>query len=179
MVTTTITRHFTTRSLAHFGDHFAPQFNIVALSLGHVLILVNLVLLHVTGWCPTLLFAALFPKFESDLLSQTSTTQISNNCNFPFHTAETSARESAVLRHSATSEIYSVLTYRVDTDPSCRSYSSGTHRRHHLYVASSLIATNSGLAWHTDDQTLRAKFEEFGQVDEAVSRHTRQERHCT
>nr|POF20059.1 glycine-rich rna-binding protein 4, mitochondrial [Quercus suber] len=25
-----------------------------------------------------------------------------------------------------------------------------------------------GLAWHTDDQTLRAKFEEFGQVDEAI-----------
>jgi RNA recognition motif-containing protein len=25
-----------------------------------------------------------------------------------------------------------------------------------------------GLAWHTDDQTLRAKFEEFGQVEEAV-----------
>ncbi|PNS18018.1 hypothetical protein CAC42_3977 [Sphaceloma murrayae] len=25
-----------------------------------------------------------------------------------------------------------------------------------------------GLAWHTDDTTLRAKFEEFGQVDEAV-----------
>ncbi|KAI6897343.1 hypothetical protein KC316_g7888 [Hortaea werneckii] len=25
-----------------------------------------------------------------------------------------------------------------------------------------------GLAWHTDDQTLRSKFEEFGQVDEAI-----------
>lgn len=25
-----------------------------------------------------------------------------------------------------------------------------------------------GLAWHTDDQTLRTKFEEYGQVDEAV-----------
>ncbi|KAI5798834.1 hypothetical protein EDC01DRAFT_628689 [Geopyxis carbonaria] len=25
-----------------------------------------------------------------------------------------------------------------------------------------------GLAWHTDDTTLRAKFEEFGQVEEAV-----------
>jgi len=25
-----------------------------------------------------------------------------------------------------------------------------------------------GLAWHTDDQTLRTKFEEFGQVEEAV-----------
>jgi hypothetical protein len=32
---------------------------------------------------------------------------------------------------------------------------------------------DSGLAWHTDDQTLRAKFEEFGQVDEAVSRSLR------
>jgi hypothetical protein len=27
----------------------------------------------------------------------------------------------------------------------------------------------SGLAWHTDDKTLREKFEEFGTVDEAVS----------
>lgn len=26
----------------------------------------------------------------------------------------------------------------------------------------------SGLAWHTDDTTLRAKFEEYGQVEEAV-----------
>ncbi|KAJ4345251.1 Glycine-rich RNA-binding protein 4, mitochondrial [Didymosphaeria variabile] len=25
-----------------------------------------------------------------------------------------------------------------------------------------------GLAWHTDDGTLRQKFEEFGQVEEAV-----------
>jgi RNA recognition motif-containing protein len=30
----------------------------------------------------------------------------------------------------------------------------------------------SGLAWHTDDGTLRAKFEEFGQVEEAVSSST-------
>jgi hypothetical protein len=28
---------------------------------------------------------------------------------------------------------------------------------------------NRGLAWHTDDQTLRTKFEEYGQVEEAVS----------
>ncbi|OAL55706.1 hypothetical protein IQ07DRAFT_583151, partial [Pyrenochaeta sp. DS3sAY3a] len=27
---------------------------------------------------------------------------------------------------------------------------------------------HSGLAWHTDDQALRQKFEEFGQVEEAV-----------
>ena len=27
----------------------------------------------------------------------------------------------------------------------------------------------SGLAWHTDDAALRTKFEEFGQVEEAVS----------
>ncbi|KAI4217299.1 MAG: hypothetical protein LQ351_000608 [Letrouitia transgressa] len=25
-----------------------------------------------------------------------------------------------------------------------------------------------GLAWHTDDSALRAKFEEFGQVEEAI-----------
>lgn len=31
----------------------------------------------------------------------------------------------------------------------------------------------SGLAWHTDDNTLRAKFEEFGVVEEAVSIITR------
>ena len=30
----------------------------------------------------------------------------------------------------------------------------------------------SGLAWHTDDQTLRAKFEEFGAVEEAVSENS-------
>ena len=29
----------------------------------------------------------------------------------------------------------------------------------------------SGLAWHTDDNALRAKFEEFGQVEEAASTH--------
>jgi len=28
---------------------------------------------------------------------------------------------------------------------------------------------HSGLAWHTDDVTLRSKFEEFGVVEEAVS----------
>lgn len=33
------------------------------------------------------------------------------------------------------------------------------------------MTVSSGLAWHTDDQTLRTKFEEFGQVDEAVSEH--------
>ena len=33
-----------------------------------------------------------------------------------------------------------------------------------------LIQSSSGLAWHTDDTTLRSKFEEFGQVEEAVSR---------
>jgi len=27
---------------------------------------------------------------------------------------------------------------------------------------------DSGLAWHTDDSALRAKFEEFGVVEEAV-----------
>jgi len=26
----------------------------------------------------------------------------------------------------------------------------------------------SGLAWHTDDSALRAKFEQYGQVEEAV-----------
>lgn len=31
-----------------------------------------------------------------------------------------------------------------------------------------LMHHTSGLAWHTDDQTLRSKFEEFGQVQEAV-----------
>jgi hypothetical protein len=31
-----------------------------------------------------------------------------------------------------------------------------------------LTNRRSGLAWHTDDSTLRAKFEEFGQVEEAV-----------
>ena len=31
------------------------------------------------------------------------------------------------------------------------------------------LSYHSGLAWHTDDQALRQKFEEFGQVEEAVS----------
>jgi hypothetical protein len=29
--------------------------------------------------------------------------------------------------------------------------------------------TTSGLAWHTDENALRQKFEEFGAVEEAVS----------
>jgi len=37
-----------------------------------------------------------------------------------------------------------------------------------LHMDSLLINRHSGLAWHTDDAALRAKFEEFGQVDEAV-----------
>lgn len=32
-----------------------------------------------------------------------------------------------------------------------------------------LMLSPSGLAWHTDDVALRARFEEFGQVEEAVS----------
>lgn len=31
-----------------------------------------------------------------------------------------------------------------------------------------MLTEISGLAWHTDDNALRAKFEEFGQVEEAV-----------
>lgn len=31
------------------------------------------------------------------------------------------------------------------------------------------MAMNSGLAWHTDENALRQKFEEFGAVEEAVS----------
>jgi hypothetical protein len=31
------------------------------------------------------------------------------------------------------------------------------------------LTLNRGLAWHTDDQALRQKFEEFGAVEEAVS----------
>lgn len=30
---------------------------------------------------------------------------------------------------------------------------------------------SSGLAWHTDDEALRTKFEEFGTVEEAVKPH--------
>lgn len=33
-----------------------------------------------------------------------------------------------------------------------------------------MLTPRSGLAWHTDDTTLRTKFEEFGSVEEAVSR---------
>jgi RNA recognition motif-containing protein len=31
------------------------------------------------------------------------------------------------------------------------------------------MRTSSGLAWHTDENALRQKFEEFGTVEEAVS----------
>lgn len=43
--------------------------------------------------------------------------------------------------------------------------SSGT-ALHHASIA--VLTFGSGLAWHTDDGTLRAKFEEFGNVEEAV-----------
>lgn len=33
-----------------------------------------------------------------------------------------------------------------------------------------LTECQSGLAWHTEEATLRQKFEEFGVVEEAVSR---------
>ena len=42
------------------------------------------------------------------------------------------------------------------------------HSSPHLRRAALLTCNYRGLAWHTDDQTLRTKFEEFGQVQEAV-----------
>lgn len=36
-----------------------------------------------------------------------------------------------------------------------------------------LTITTSGLAWHTDENALRQKFEEFGAVEEAVSYNRR------
>jgi RNA recognition motif-containing protein len=38
-----------------------------------------------------------------------------------------------------------------------------------LVILNLLNLAYSGLAWHTDDATLRSKFEEFGTVEEAVS----------
>ncbi|KAL9066399.1 MAG: hypothetical protein Q9157_007159 [Trypethelium eluteriae] len=35
-------------------------------------------------------------------------------------------------------------------------------------IPAGVIHSPSGLAWHTDDTTLRSKFEEFGQVEEAI-----------
>lgn len=32
-----------------------------------------------------------------------------------------------------------------------------------------VLNASSGLAWHTDDDTLRSKFSEFGNIEEAVS----------
>jgi hypothetical protein len=52
----------------------------------------------------------------------------------------------------------------------CPSCSLGKRSLVHRYNLSALIQSSSGLAWHTDDTTLRSKFEEFGQVEEAVSR---------
>lgn len=41
-----------------------------------------------------------------------------------------------------------------------------------LFDCQQRLTGNSGLAWHTDDSALRAKFEEFGQVEEAVRPYT-------
>jgi hypothetical protein len=45
-------------------------------------------------------------------------------------------------------------------------------------LSSAHLTTSSGLAWHTDDTALRQKFEEFGQVEEAVSRTPPERRPC-
>lgn len=61
-----------------------------------------------------------------------------------------------------------------------RPFSVRIRRHHHVktlhWVSRPIAAVDgprlmlhSGLAWHTDDQALRQKFEEFGQVEEAVS----------
>lgn len=52
----------------------------------------------------------------------------------------------------------------------CPSCSLGKWSLVHRHSLDALIQSSSGLAWHTDDNTLRSKFEEFGQVEEAVSR---------
>lgn len=39
---------------------------------------------------------------------------------------------------------------------------------HHALYLSSFADRLRGLAWHTDDNALRMKFEEFGAVEEAV-----------
>ena len=53
---------------------------------------------------------------------------------------------------------------------SCRSFSSGAFFLASLRcgVARPSLTPNSGLAWHTEEGTLRQKFEEFGPVEEAV-----------
>jgi hypothetical protein len=38
------------------------------------------------------------------------------------------------------------------------------------YADVKFVNFTSGLSWHTDDATLRQKFEEFGTVEEAVSK---------
>jgi hypothetical protein len=37
-----------------------------------------------------------------------------------------------------------------------------------LLCDANILTVTRGLAWHTDDATLRQKFEEFGTVEEAV-----------
>ena len=49
----------------------------------------------------------------------------------------------------------------------CLSSSSGKFVFHSF--ATKLTSIISGLAWHTDENALRQKFEEFGAVEEAVS----------
>lgn len=102
--------HYWHRSLAHFGDHFAPsvhrrssqpwtranpgQFGVAA-----------------CDWLvPLFSLQPCSPSLISPSLTNINHTRNTNICNFPFHTAETSAKESAVRRHECDEKNYSVLT---------------------------------------------------------------------
>jgi hypothetical protein len=61
----------------------------------------------------------------------------------------------------------------------CLNCSLGASLCHRLPNYAELTRDNSGLAWHTNDETLRSKFEEFGQVQEAVrARHLSSRDRC-
>jgi hypothetical protein len=57
------------------------------------------------------------------------------------------------------------------SSPKCLSSLSGTLKAFRLSAGSpSINIVDSGLAWHTQDETLRQKFVEFGAIEEAVCR---------
>ena len=64
----------------------------------------------------------------------------------------------------------------------------GKSRQSHIHLIMAIAdIPQSGLAWHTDENALRQKFEDFGKVEEAVSyifliicgQHTRPLTHIT
>jgi len=83
------------------------------------------------------------------------------------------------MRTSVSCDCYKLESARIETSQcyvrstSCPNSSLGKYAP---LPSSAHLTASSGLAWHTDDTALRQKFEEFGQVEEAVSSRTLPER---